>query len=151
MTSPALASNPNGASQLSPRRCARPGGGLSVDLRHPAESAVILRVLGELDSSTAPWLHEIVAPWLSSSVDSVILDLSGLEFLGVAGLELLAHARRRAASRGRSVHVVDGPVCVDRALRAAGWALPTYSSVSDVVVELVDVDCPTQERERVSS
>lgn len=146
MTSPALAANPNGADQLSPRRCAHPDGGLSVDLWHPAESAVMLRVLGELDTSTASWLHDIVASWLSSDVDSVVLDLSGLEFLGVAGLELLAHARRRAASRGMSVYVVDGPVCVDRALRAADWTLPTYSSVSDVVVELIDVDCPTQER-----
>lgn len=146
MTSPALAANPNGADRPSPRRCAHPGGGLSVDQWHPAESAVMIRVLGELDTSTASWLHDIVASWLSSKVDSVILDLSGLEFLGVAGLELLAHARRRAESQQMSVYVVDGPVCVDRALRAADWTLPTYSSVSDVVVELIDVDCPTQER-----
>ena len=74
----------------------------------------------------------------SSTAETVVLDLSGLEFLGVAGLEMLAHARQRAASRSMALCLVDGPVCVDRALRAAGLHedLPTFATVEAAVQRL---------------
>lgn len=56
----------------------------------------------------------------------------------MAGLELIAHTRRRAASRGMMVGVVDGLVCVHRGLRAAGWSetVPTFASVEAAVAEV---------------
>ncbi|MHA6801524.1 STAS domain-containing protein [Bounagaea algeriensis] len=120
---------------------------LVLQLWRPTSTSVVLRVAGELDSSTAPRLHELLAPRLSSTVESVILDLSELDFMGVAGLELLNHARRRGAGRAISVCIVDGPVCVDRALRAAGWSdtVPTYPTVAAAVAELTG-----RARERVT-
>lgn len=116
----------------------RAGQTMALRVWRPTSTSVVIGVAGELDAGTAPRLHELLAPRLSSTVETVILDLSELRFLGVAGLELLAHARRRAASRAMTVCIVDGPVCVDRALRAAGWneTVPTIASVEAAVAEL---------------
>lgn len=56
----------------------------------------------------------------------------------MAGLELLAHARRRADSRAMTVCLVDGPLCVHRALCAAGWTgmIPTYPTLHAAVADL---------------
>lgn len=82
----------------------------------------MVHVAGELDSHTAPRLHELLATRLKSTVGAVVLDLSGLHFLGVAGLELISHAHCRARGRGIELRLVGGPVCVRRGLRAAGFA-----------------------------
>lgn len=94
---------------------------VSLRLSRPTSRAIVIHVAGELDAATTPILDELLAPRLSSMAEAVVLDLSGLRFLGVAGLELLAQARRRAAQRSMMLGIVDGPVCVDRALHAAGW------------------------------
>lgn len=52
-------------------------------------------------------------------VDTVVLDLSGLNFIGVAGLELLLHAHRQADSRGVDLRLVTSAHCLQRALIAA--------------------------------
>lgn len=77
-------------------------------------------------------------PRLTSTIETLVLDLSEVKFLGVAGLELLAYVRQRAASRSIAVCLVGGPVCVDRALRAAGWGetVPTYPSLKAAVAGL---------------
>lgn len=112
----------------------------SVTLRlwRPTSTAVVVHVAGDLDVSSAPRLHELLAPRLTSTAETVVLDFSELGFMGVAGLELLAHARRRAANRAMTVCLVDGPVCVDRALRAAGWTetVPTYPTLAAAVADL---------------
>lgn len=131
---------PSAPQRVRTGRAGEPSSGQDVALQlwRPTSTSVVVRIAGELDASTAPRVQELLAPRLSSTIEVVILDLSGLRFLGVAGLELLAHARRRAASRAMMVCIVDGPVCVDRALRAAGWseAVPTFASVEAVMGEL---------------
>lgn len=113
---------------------------MALRLWRPTSTAIVICVAGELEATTAPRLHELLAPRLSSMAETMIFDLSELRFLGVAGLELIAHTRRRAASRGMMVCVVDGPVCVHRALRAAGWSetVPTFASVEAAVAEVTD-------------
>lgn len=114
------------------------GNGLALRVGRPSSTSILIGIAGELDTTTAPRLHELLAPRLSSSAETIILDLSELRFLGVAGLELLAHARRVADGRAMTVSIVDGPVCVDRALRAAGWhrSVPTFASVEAAVTEM---------------
>lgn len=112
--------------------------GLALQLWRPTSTAVVVHVAGELDSSSAPRLHELLAPRLASTVETLVLDFSELEFMGVAGLELLADVRRRADSRAMTVRLVEGPLCVHRALRAAGWVevIPTYASLTAAVADL---------------
>lgn len=130
--------SPTGApTEAVPQPAATATPGIALRLSRPTSASIVVSLAGELDASTAPRLHELIAPQLSSATGTVILDLSGLRFLGVVGLELLAHARRRAAGRALTVCIVDGPVCVDRALRAAGWsdAIPTYATVEAAIAE----------------
>ncbi|MBQ6644666.1 MAG: STAS domain-containing protein [Saccharopolyspora sp.] len=114
------------------------GNGLALRVGCPSSTSIAIGIAGELDTTTAPRLHEILAPRLSSGAETVVLDLSELRFLGVAGLELLAHACRVADGRSMTVCIVDGPVCVERALRAAGWhrVVPTFGSVQAAVAEM---------------
>lgn len=123
---------------LGPRSAESRVAGLAWQLWYPSSAVVVVHVVGELDVRSAPRLQEVLVSRLSSTVETVILDLHELQFLGVAGLEVLAHARRCAARREKAVCIVDGPVCVDRALRAAGWRedIPAYSSVAAAVAEL---------------
>ncbi|GAA4617221.1 anti-sigma factor antagonist [Saccharopolyspora hordei] len=81
---------------------------------------MVVRVGGDLDCRTAPDLQELLTTRLSSMADTVVLDLSGLQFIGVAGLEVLVRARRQAGSRGIGLRLVGGEArCLRRALLAA--------------------------------
>lgn len=93
---------------------------LQVQLSRPTSTSVLAQVSGELDADGAGRLQELVAPRLSSTVEFLVLDLSQLAFIGVAGLELLSHVHRRASHRGVQLRLVTGPRCLDRALLAAG-------------------------------
>lgn len=116
--------------------------GMRLHSWRPTSTAIVVHVAGELDASNAGRLHELLAPRLASTAEVIVLDLSEVEFFGVVGLELLAHARRRTAHREMTMRVVDGPVCVERALWAAGWAeaVETYSSLQDALTELTGRD-----------
>lgn len=92
--------------------------GLQVQSR-PTNTSVLAQVSGELDADGASRLQELLAPRLSSTVEFLVLDLSRLAFIGVAGLELLAHMHRRASHRGKQLRLVTGPRCLHRALLAA--------------------------------
>lgn len=111
---------------------------LVLQLWRPTSTSVVVHIAGELDTNTAPGLYELLAPRLSSTIETLVLDLSGLRFMGVAGLELVAHVRQRADHRAMRVWIVDGPPCVERALRAAGWSgtIPTYATLAAAVAEL---------------
>ncbi|ASU79974.1 anti-sigma factor antagonist [Actinopolyspora erythraea] len=111
-----------------------PGGDrarLELRMWRPTSTSVGVHIVGELDMSTAPRLRELLASRLSSTVETMVLDLSELSFLGVAGLELLSQTHQRAAESAVSVRLVDGPVGVARALHAAGMSamFPTYPTV----------------------
>jgi anti-anti-sigma factor len=51
---------------------------------------VVVRLVGDLDASTAPWLLGRLCSSLSSADSAVYLDLSGVEFLDVSGARAVA-------------------------------------------------------------
>lgn len=110
---------------------------LRLQLSRPTSTCVMMHVAGDIDAHSAPRLNELLAPRLASTAETVVLDLSQVSFFGVAGLELLNHVRQHAASRGIEIRVVDGPICVERALLAAGWreSVPTYPTVTAAIAE----------------
>ena len=60
-------------------------------------SAVVVRAVGELDLLTAPELLTVLDAHLADpAVTVVVLDLSRVEFLGAAGLGVLAEVATRA-------------------------------------------------------
>ncbi|MDT7572982.1 MAG: hypothetical protein QOE05_3156 [Actinomycetota bacterium] len=77
-------------------------------LRISAESdggVTVLRLAGELDLATADRLREHVRTLLGhgSTLDRLVLDLAGLEFLDVTGLGALLETRRKLAAAGATL------------------------------------------------
>jgi anti-anti-sigma factor len=68
-----------------------------------------LRLDGELDLATAPDLTSALEPHVRAGGD-IILDVSGLRFMGSSGVQVLIKALQSLDGRGRLVlmHPVDG-------------------------------------------
>ena len=94
---------------------------LRTTLSRPSMLTVAVHVRGELGAESAPQLQAMLTPRLVSQIHTLIVDLSGLDFLGVAGLGVLLRTRRHAHSLGIALWLVTGRRrCVERALRAGG-------------------------------
>lgn len=111
---------------------------LRTRLSRPCDGAVAVHVLGDVDTATAHRLQDLLRHRLASTARAVVLDLSAVDFLGVRGLTVIAHARHRAAVRGKTLAVTGTSPCVLRAFRAAGWSdeLPTHPDVEHAVASL---------------
>jgi anti-anti-sigma factor len=98
-------------------------------------SFVVIRANGELDASNADQLADYVQRCAAHS-ESVIVDLSGLEFFGTAGFSALHTIDVRCAGVGVRWAVVPGKA-VSRLLRICDpdSALPLAESVPDIADE----------------
>ncbi len=82
---------------------------------------------GRLDTQTAPILDDRLGPLLeSASVTALLFDLAGLEYIGSAGIRVLARARKVLDARG-------GGLAVAR-------LQPMVRAVLDIVKALPSVD-----------
>lgn len=97
-------------------------GALRLRLRYPGAGVVVLVATGEIDVATAPRMAALLWPRLLTGLHKVVLDLTGITFLGVAGLELISAVRAYAPYRDVEVVVLSSTVAVARALRAGGLA-----------------------------
>ncbi|MBW4721096.1 STAS domain-containing protein [Saccharothrix obliqua] len=86
---------------------------------NPAEGVTVVAVGGEIDMLTAPELRTSVLGRLDSG-DTLVLDLSGVSFLGSAGLAVLVEASQHAKRRGTEFRVVAVERAVTRPLAATG-------------------------------
>jgi anti-sigma B factor antagonist len=79
---------------------ATPGTQLVIDeLASDPNGSVVLRVVGELDISTANALREAVGPRLAPGA-RIVLDLSGLAFCDSTGLSVLVGFHKRLVAGG---------------------------------------------------
>ena len=74
---------------------------------------------GELDMATAECLFACLAP-LAASGKHVIVDLSGLDFLGIIGPIVLADLHRCASAKGGSVRLAEVTAMANRVLALTG-------------------------------
>jgi anti-anti-sigma factor len=81
---------------------------MSVELSWPRLRAVTIHVSGEVDLCTAPDLADILHREVRGPVDDVVVDLSGVTFLGVAGLNCLLRAGRAADERETGLRIAPG-------------------------------------------
>ena len=94
---------------------------LRLGVRQPDPHSVVIDVVGEVDLATAPNLQTLVTWSLHSHSPQVIIDLSSVEFLAAAGLNILVRAHLEAERQGKRLLIVTGgsrPVL--RSLRAGG-------------------------------
>ena len=81
--------------------------------------AGIHAVTGELDMCTAPILRAYLAKVIAETNDEtpIVVDLSGVTFTDIVGLDPLMEARRRLAHGNRLLILSGSPNCVTRLLR----------------------------------
>lgn len=94
---------------------------LVLGVRGSGRDTVVVTAEGELDLMTAPQLAEMLGCRLRAAPHLLVIDLSKLEFLGVAGLSVLVEAHTWAEKRGIMLRVVTAQNhCVSRALTVTG-------------------------------
>jgi anti-sigma B factor antagonist len=81
---------------------------------------IVVRASGEIDMLTAQVLHEHVSPCLVESGRLVLLDLTGVGFLGSAGLAELVATRDVASRNGVRLRLVANSRVVLRPLEVTG-------------------------------
>ena len=69
----------------------------------------VLRVVGEVDASTSPMLHEACLD-LASISDRLVLDLSGVTFMDSSGLHVLIRLHHREGTTSVVVRNPSGQV-----------------------------------------
>ena len=107
---------------------------LSVRVDRPAEDLVVIAVAGEIDSATAPKLSTSLHHELERQPAALILDLTAVSFLGVAGLHVLNCVLDRSKTLSITLSVVHHEQsAVQSALRAAAITghFPTFRTVTE--------------------
>ncbi len=85
----------------------RPGPELLTVTAYPTpRGAVVIAVRGDVDVSTSPLLHDALLAHLSHNGPPMIVDLTGVGFLGAAGLTVLVVVKQAAATVGVRLCVV---------------------------------------------
>ncbi|MBP2337965.1 STAS domain-containing protein [Saccharothrix coeruleofusca] len=96
-----------------------PGEQIGIGVERVGADVTVVAVTGEIDMLTAPRLRTEVKEQLSTS-RAVVLDLSGVSFLGSAGLAVLVEASQQSERGGADFHVVAVARAVTRPLAATG-------------------------------
>lgn len=86
------------------------------------DDVVIVRVGGEVDMLTTPMFTTVVGEQLATAPAMLVLDLSGVGFLGSSGLAALVGAREQAQSQSIGLRLVSADHAVLRPLTATGLA-----------------------------
>lgn len=96
-----------------------PGPGSSVDLRiqtDEVDGVTVLVVAGELDITATAQVTDALTAGCSLAKDRLVVDISGLAFMDVAGLRVLLREHHRLPGEGRAGIVVRGASGIVRRL-----------------------------------
>lgn len=96
---------PRAASEARPEIISPP---MRVRVRRPRRGLVIVVVQGEVDRLSAPRLEEMLTSRLRGTLNALVVDLSGVDFLGTAGLTALLRADLLARQCGISLRILSG-------------------------------------------
>jgi anti-sigma B factor antagonist len=113
------------------RPAARP---LTVTVRPGPAEAVVLSVRGEVDMSTGPFLQQALLSHLDDAASQVTVDLTGVSFLGAAGLAVLVNVKRAAVAAQSRLRLVARTRVVLLPLTITGLAgeFDIYPALADV-------------------
>jgi anti-anti-sigma factor len=100
---------------------------LGIEITEVGQGGRRVALRGRLDTQTAPVLDRRLESLLESpSVTALLFDLAGLEYIGSAGLRVLARARKVLDARGGGLAVAN--------------LQPTVRTVFDIVKALPSMD-----------
>ena len=92
---------------------------LALSTRTAGDGAVTVTAAGEVDTFTAPLLRSVVNTQLQRQPTELVIDLSGIQFLGSAGLAVLVETHKSARDRDVGLRlIITGAVA--RALTVTG-------------------------------
>lgn len=80
---------------------------LSIEMSPGEAGKQRVAIAGRLDTHTYADLDAQLAPVLTSDIQSLVLDLAGLEYISSAGVRSIFKARKAMAARGGKVVVVN--------------------------------------------
>jgi anti-sigma B factor antagonist len=89
---------------------------VALTVREPATGVVVVAVAGELDMATVPVAEEVVLRRLRAGVRTLVLDLTGVTFLGSTGINLLITLRNACEGTGTALRLVASSKVVLRPL-----------------------------------
>ncbi|MGY1709705.1 STAS domain-containing protein [Geodermatophilus sp. SYSU D00758] len=84
------------------------------------DGEVTVTVVGEVDTFTAPVLRSSLDTQLEQQPKALVIDLSGVQFLGSAGLAVLVETQKSARSRDVDLRLVATTRAVTRPLEVTG-------------------------------
>lgn len=84
------------------------------------DGVVTVTVVGEVDTFTAPVLRSTLDSQLEQSPRELVIDLSGVQFLGSAGLAVLVETQKSARSREVALRLIATTRAVTRPLEVTG-------------------------------
>lgn len=99
-------------------------------------NVVVARLTGEVDLSNATNVGAGVLHAVSNESTAVVFDLTGVDYLDSAGIQLVYHLEERLRSRGQALRlVVPASSPANDALRLAGVAqhVETSETVADAL------------------
>ncbi|MDQ7802899.1 STAS domain-containing protein [Amycolatopsis sp. A133] len=106
------------------------GGHMSLRVLRRGSGTLLVEVAGEIDLSTARRLDEVLQDRIGGDVGEVVIDLAGVTFFSVAGLNSLLRAQLLADTAGARLTVDAG---ASRAVRRLFTLLPTdFDSVANI-------------------
>lgn len=95
------------------------GGPLAVHIEQDG-TALVARVVGELDIATAEFLDQELRRALRGNASPIVLDLGAVGFIDSRGVQVLLAAARRSRENGDRLRIRRGSEVVDRVIRLSG-------------------------------
>jgi anti-sigma B factor antagonist len=98
--------------------------------------AFVIHVTGELDLASSPILDELLSE-TESMAEPLVLELTGVTFMGSSGLELLMKHGERCRAAGRTMLVVANSRAVLRPISLTGLttAVTLVSTLADALAD----------------
>jgi len=92
---------------------------LTVNVTTLYPGLVIIEACGEVDTATSPMLHKELTAVAQSTPDTLVVDLTNIDFFGSSGIKTLMQLHRQCIATGIRLRMV-APKPVHRSLELVG-------------------------------
>jgi len=92
----------------------------------------VVKVVGRVDSATAPDLEKSLQSLVDSDRNQIVLDLQETEYMSSAGLRVLVTMLKAAKKNGGDLRLSQLSLCVKEVLELAGLT-PVFGIYPDVI------------------
>lgn len=101
-------------------------------------NAVILKVIGRMDTLTAPEFENACVKWIDQGEKLLVADFSGLDYISSAGLRTIMVVGKRLRGTGGKIGFCQLSTMVERVFSMSGFSaiLPVYGSLEEALSKL---------------